>query len=203
MMKTELTVFIVDDDASIRDALALLLGLNGYRVQMFDSADSFLAAWCAEWAGVALIDVRMPRLDGLSLQDELNAKGSLLPIVLMSGHADIGTARRAFKANAVDILEKPLDERALLEAIEAGFARARDSAARKRSDADAARLIGSLTPREREVMQLVVNGLHNRDIAELLAISVRTVEVHKTRMMNKLDVNNVADLVRMSLTGLG
>jgi len=196
----DLTVFIVDDDASVRDALSLLFSVRGYRTAIFSGAEDFLKAWQASWMGCLLVDIRMPGMDGLSLQDRLIELGSTLPVVVITGHGDVDSARRAFKANAIDFLEKPIDHDKMIEAIDQAFRsqsliRNQISATEK-----ATHLLNQLTPREHEVMNLVVGGYHNREIAEKLCISVRTVEVHKAHVMSKLNVDSVADLVRMSMS---
>jgi FixJ family two-component response regulator len=198
-LSDELTVFIVDDDAAVRDALGLLLGIQGYRVALFASGEDFLAAWHAQWLGCLLVDIRMPGMDGLTLQQRLIERGCALPVIIITGHGDVDLARKAFKAQARDFLAKPLDEGTLISAIEDAFAevRATQSATRQRNEATS--LMPSLTPREQQVMQLVVGGKHNREIAVALLISPRTVEVHKARLMSKLGVGNVADLVRISM----
>ncbi|MHB0925114.1 MAG: response regulator transcription factor [Gallionellaceae bacterium] len=195
------TVFIVEDDPSVRDALALLLGLHGYPVTMFGDAESFLKAQRPDWCGCALIDIRMPGMDGLALQRRLLESGCGIPVVVMTAHGDVDSAREAFRSQAVDFLEKPIDHEKLIAAINDAFLR--QTAAQEVDDrqTDFLRLLSTLTPREREVMELVVIGRHNREIAELLGISARTVEVHKARMMDKLGVECVADLVRLSLVG--
>jgi FixJ family two-component response regulator len=193
-------VFIVEDDASVRDALGLLLGLQGYSVAMFGDAEDFLKAHRPEWRGCLLIDIRMPGMDGLSLQKRLRDSGCEIPVVIMTGHGDVESAREAFRSEAVDFLEKPVDQDKLIRAIEEAFqrqARTQESLAER---ADLAGLLATLTPREREVMELVVGGLHNRDIAETLGISARTVEVHKARVMAKLQLDNLPDLVRLCLS---
>ena len=193
------TIFIVEDDQSVRDALALLLGLKGYAVAVFSDAESFLSAFKPHWSGCLLIDIRMPGMDGLSLQKQLLAIGCTIPVIIMTGHGSAESARGAFRAQAVDFLEKPLNNEKLMVAIEEALIR--QAGVQERTDKQAAstRLLQSLTPREREVMELVVTGSHNREIADLLGISVRTVEVHKARMMMKLQVENIAELVRLSL----
>lgn len=199
-MTDSLTVFIVDDDPSVRDALGLLLAVHDHRLALFADAASFLQALKPHWRGCLLLDIRMPGMDGLTLQRQLLEQGCELPVVVMTGHGDVDSARAAFRAMAVDFLEKPLDEARLLAAIDEAFARQRQAvdAASRRS---AARLrLEALTPREREVMDHVVAGRHNREIAVALAISPRTVEVHKARMMDKLGVGSVAELVRLSLS---
>lgn len=198
-MTDNLTVFIVDDDPSVRDALGLLLGIHDYRVAMFADADSWLRAFKPHWRGCLLLDIRMPGMDGLTLQRTLLDQGASLPVVIMTGHGDVDSARAAFRAQAVDFLEKPIDEGRLLAAIGEAFSRQRETLDAAASRDQARRRIDGLTQREREVMERVVAGRHNREIAAELAISPRTVEVHKARMMDKLGVASVAELVRLSL----
>jgi len=198
-MTDNLTVFIVDDDPSVRDALGLLLGVHDYRLAVFADADSFLKALKPHWRGCLLLDIRMPGMDGLALQKKLLELGCDLPVVIMTGHGDVDSAREAFRAMAVDFLEKPLDGARLLAAIAEAFERQRRAADAALSRDQIQRRLDGLTPREREVMARVVAGLHNREIAAELAISPRTVEVHKARMMDKLGVGSVAELVRLSL----
>lgn len=195
------TVFIVDDDPSVRDALGLLLGLNGYSVAMFDDAETFLAARQLDWLGCALIDIRMPGIDGLTLQRQLKEFGWDIPVVIMTGHGDVDSAREAFRSQAVDFLEKPIDPARLNAAIEDAFSKQSETQESQSKQIDFSRLMDRLTPREREVLDLVVAGRHNREIAETLGISARTVEVHKARMMAKMQATCVPDLVRMSLVG--
>ena len=173
--------------------------MRGYRTAVFASAEDFLQAFQPEWAGCLVADIRMSGMDGLSLQRTLNDMDSLLPVIIVTGHGDVSSAREAFKARAVDFLEKPFEEDKLIAAIEEAFSMQQ----RQRQDLDRRiqrdQLLGELTPREREVFELVVMGRHNREIAPELNISVRTVEVHKARLMAKLGVDNVADLVRVAL----
>ena len=199
MLQHDLTVFIVDDDPAVRDALGLLLGVRGYRTAMFASGEAFLQAWRPDWAGCLLVDIRMHGMDGLSLQRELNTRGCRIPVIIVTGHGDVSMARAAFKADAVDFLEKPFDDAKLIAAIDEALARARANQSAQQRRKRSANLLSELTPREREVMELVVLGRHNRDIGPALGISVRTVEVHKARLMSKLGVDNVADLVRISM----
>lgn len=198
-MTDNLTVFIVDDDPSVRDALGLLLGIHDYRLAVFADADSFLKAYKPYWQGCLLLDIRMPNMNGLTLQKRLLELDSDLPVVIMTGHGDVDSAREAFRAQAVDFLEKPLDESRLLAAIGEAFARQRKTADASLNRDQVQRLLDGLTQREKEVMERVVAGRHNREIAAELAISPRTVEVHKARMMDKLGVGSVAELVRLRL----
>jgi two-component system response regulator FixJ len=192
------TVYIVDDDPAVRAGLKALLTVKGYAVATFESAEAFLAAGPAP-AGCLLADVRMPGMSGLDLQRELGKRGSALPVVVITGHGDVPLAVAALKAGAVDFLEKPFDKDALLAAIEEGFRR--DAAARVAGlDREAiAAKVAQLTEREREVMDLVVQGLPNKGIADRLKVAVRTVEVHRARVMEKTGARNLSELVRMAI----
>ena len=187
------TVFIVDDDAAVRDSLALLLSLRGYPTAVFSCAEDFLRVLDPLWRGCVVVDIRMPGMSGLELQAALAGHPAALPVIIITGHGDIAAARQAFKAAAIDFLEKPFDDDALVRAIERAFAEAAG-----RRDAPAWPMQASLSAREREVMQFVVDGLDNRQIGSLLGISPRTVEVHKARLMSKLGVRSLADLIRLA-----
>jgi len=198
-MTNEQTVFIVEDDAAVRDSLGLLLGLQGFRTQSFSCAEDFRRIYQPSWAGCLLLDVRMPGMNGLELQESLRRQGLALPVIIMTAHGDITTVRTALKSGAVDFLEKPVDPAALLAAVRAALDA---DAARRRAgmEAEGARQrLSVLTARERQVMELVAKGCHNREIAETLGISPRTVEVHKARVMEKLQVQSVPELVRIVL----
>jgi FixJ family two-component response regulator len=203
MPSRDLTVYVVDDDAAVRDSLALMLGLAGYRTALFADAEAMLVAWRAEWAGCVVADLRLPGRSGTELQTELRNRGSTLPVVIITAHGDVPAARAAFHAEAVDFIEKPFDQNQLRAAIDKAFAREghRLALAEERA-ADAARL-AALTPREREVLEHAARGLHAKEIAAALGISPRTVEVHKTRIMEKLGVRNVAELVRLAIAAGG
>jgi FixJ family two-component response regulator len=196
MPAERLTVFIVEDDASVRDSLALMLGLSGYRTALFADAEAFLAAWQPQWSGCVVADLRLPGKTGVELQAELQARGSRLPFVIITAHGDVPTARAAFQANAVDFLEKPFDHAQLRAAIESAFS---IEGRRLQRSAEAAKL-AVLTARERDVLEQAAKGLHAKEIAARLGISPRTVEVHKTRIMEKLGVRNIAELVRFAIT---
>lgn len=199
MSEDDKTVYIVDDDPSVRDALALMLSLRGYRTALFADATSFLESYQPDWRGCLLLDLRMPGMDGLALLEKLQAARSTLAVIIITGHGDVESARRAFRSHAVDFLEKPLDYRLLLASIEEAFGRQAAHRETEAQEKQLAELLSTLTPREREVMELVVAGRHNRDIAAALGISARTVEVHKARVMQKLRVDSIPDLVRLSL----
>jgi len=196
------TIFIVEDDPSVRDALGLLLGLRGHPVAIFADAESFLKAYQPHWSGCLLLDIRMPGMDGLALQKRLLEIGCKIPVIVMTGHGNVESARAAFRSHAVDFLEKPIDHGKLMSAIDEGFIRQAAELHKDARDGQSNRLLAGLTPRERQVMELVVLGRHNKEIAQELGISARTVEVHKARMMTKLQVDGVPDLVRLSLAGL-
>lgn len=194
------TVFIVDDDEPMRDSLALMLGLLGYRAASFASAEAFLAVYQDNWTGCVVADLRLPGLSGIELQSELRSRGSQLPIVIITAHGGVSSARTAFQADAVDFIEKPFDEADLRAAIEKGLARDLDRVQRAAAEREETLKLEKLTHREREVLELAGKGLHAKEIARALGISPRTVEVHKASVMSKLDARNVAELVRFAMT---
>jgi len=190
------TVVLVDDDAAVRDALALTLSLRGYRARVFASAENLLDVVDASWEGCVVADLRMPGLSGLDLASQLASRGIALPFVIITAHGDVASARAAFRLDAVDFLEKPFDDDELCIAVEAAFAReaARVAKAGERDARDRALL--ALSPREREIARMVASGMRNPAIAERLDISPRTVEVHKARVMEKLGVTSLDELIR-------
>lgn len=203
------TVFIVDDDASIRDALSLMLSLRKHATATFASAEDFLAAFDPSWRGCVIADIRMPGMNGLELQAYLREQGIAMPFIIITAHGDVAAARQAFLADAVDFLEKPFDGEALLAVVDSALAttRAMNQAGRGRlihssprgvsaSVGAGGRKEAALSPREQEVMELLMQGMGNRGIAERLEISHRTVEVHKARVLEKLNVRTVVELVR-------
>ena len=195
MRAAALTVYIVDDDAAVRDSLALMLGLCGYQTTLFADPEAFLSAWREDWAGCVVADLRLPGRSGLELQAELRRRGAALPVIIITAHGDVPSARAAFQAQAIDFLEKPFDHAQLRAAIDTALSR---ESARLDRAGDAAKL-AALTEREREVLAHAAKGLHAKEIAAALGISPRTVEVHKTRIMEKLGARNVAELVRFAL----
>ena len=190
------TVYIVDDDPSVRDALSLLLSLRGYLTASFASAEDFLGTLRADWRGCILVDIRMPGMSGLELQRALLERRATLAVIVITAHGDVAAARQAFLAQAVDFIEKPFDGEQLVAAIDAAFAASRQTPAGPPASSDARSPAEVLSPREHEVMTLMLKGLHNRRIAETLGISPRTVEVHKARVLEKLGVKTLVDLVR-------
>jgi len=194
-----LTVYIVEDDAAMRDSLSLMLGLLGFRTVAFESAEALLDTYRDEWAGCVVADLRLPGMSGLDLQAQLRTRGRKLPFVIITGHGDVKSARAAFQLEAVDFIEKPFDELELRTAIEKGFDLELQRIHLAESGNDQAFKLAKLTKREREVLELVGKGLHAKEIAATLAISARTVEVHKARLMAKLEARNVSELVRFAL----
>lgn len=195
---SELAVFVIDDDPSVRDSLAILLGVKGYNSRLFPSGDAFLLAHenrVAPWLGCVLTDVRMPGVSGLDLQSICAEKGLRMPFVIMSAHAELPSARRAFRQAAVDFLIKPFDEAELLAAIEQAFAAERQRLRQERAEKDTAARYAGLTPREREVCGLIIDGLSNHEIAERLGMSHRTAQVHRGRVMEKMQAGSLAELI--------
>jgi FixJ family two-component response regulator len=194
---TEPTVFIVDDDEAVRDSIKELVGSVGLAAEAFGSAQQFLGAFEPARPGCLVLDVRMAHMSGPALQDKLNAMGASIPIVFISGYGDIPVAIKTIKAGAVDFVQKPYREQQLLDSINEALQR--DAAARQATDAGDGVVEGEamLTEREREVLDLVVKGLSSKSIATALGISHRTVELHRSHILDKLRVKSVAELIRL------
>jgi len=191
------TVFIVDDDPAIRRSLHLLIEMLGVAVQTFPSAASFLAAYKPGDSGCLILDLRMPEMTGLDLQQELIRRGCDSPIIVLTGYGDIPSAICALKSGAVDFLEKPVDDDVLLDHVRRALALDAQHR-RQRSEHDSVRVrIERLTPRECEVLRLVIDGLASKEIAQRLHVSCKTVEAHRARIMRKMETDGVADLVRV------
>jgi two-component system, LuxR family, response regulator FixJ len=199
-MSAEPCVFVIDDDPALRDSLKTLLETSGYRVQAYESAVAFLAGDELTARGCVLTDVRMPAVDGLQLQQQLKARGSNLPVILMTGHADVPLAVSAMKAGAIDFLEKPFDDATLVDSVERALAEAQKADATEASTKAARDRMAQLTERERQVLDLLVAGRPNKIIAYELSISPRTVEIHRARVMDKMAARSLAELVRMTLS---
>lgn len=192
-------VFVVDDDADARDSLCALLESAGVPAEAFDSARAFLDAYQPQRPGCLIADVRMPDMDGLELQEELNRRNTGLPVIVVTGHADVPLAVRAMKAGAVDLIEKPFDDELLLASVRRALARAH-GAREQAAAADAAKArIGNLSTRERQVLELLVAGQPNKLIAFELDISPRTVEIHRAHVMDKMEAKSLSDLVRAAI----
>jgi two-component system response regulator FixJ len=192
-------VYLIDDDPAVRDSLSLLLALKGIRTQVFASAESFIDSVAADWYGCVLTDLRMSGMSGLELQTVLRKRKIDLPIVVLTAHGDVATVRTALKNGALDYLEKPVEDELLLDVLRNALRvdRERRASVVARSVTD--ERLARLTPREHEVLSLLGDGHQNVDIAEKLGISPRTVEVHKARIMTKLDSRSLADLIRIVL----
>lgn len=197
-MSAQPVVFIVDDDPAIRRAISRLLRAHGFRTELFDSADAFLEAAPETASGCVILDVQMPGMTGLALQESMRELDSSYPIVFISGHGGVKDGVKAMKAGAVDFLQKPFGEGELLDAVERGLRMHAEQSARLRLLRRSRERLQRLTPRETEVMELVAEGLRNQDVAEVLGISEQTVKVHRGRVMRKLKVDSVAALVRLA-----
>lgn len=196
MSATGGTVFLVDDEPGMLKALTRLLEAEGFTVRAFTSAKTFLESYHAEALGCVVLDVAMPELDGLELQQRLTQSGVLLPIVFLTGHGDIPMSVRAVKAGALDFLTKPVKDADLLRAVRAALQRAAEQREFIRETALLHQRYSGLTPREREVMAHVVAGELNKQVADALGIGEHTVKVHRSRIMEKMGVPSLADLVR-------
>ena len=203
MNAIEGTVFVVDDDAGVRESTVLFLAHQGWPVRAFDSAEAFLEHVGPEAAGCLLLDIRMPGTSGLELQGLLGERGYELPIIFLTGHGDIRQSVLALKRGAVDFLEKPYDQDTLCERLrEALVENARRRGRRDEQSSFLARR-KTLTPREREVMDRIVTGLSNKEIARELAISHRTVDAHRAGVMRKMDVGSLAELAARAVAADG
>jgi FixJ family two-component response regulator len=191
------TVFIIDDDVSVRDSLSLLLSLEGYATATFASGEDFLKAWQPEWRGCVVVDIRMGGMSGLELQEKLRAQSSTLPVIVVTAHGDVAAARQAFLADAVDFIEKPFDPQQIITAVRNARERPGSRAAPERVEGLGPGAIAQLSDRERQVMTLMIQGHHNRRIATELGISHRTVEIHKARVLEKMGVRSLVELVRL------
>ncbi len=198
MEQPEQTIHVVDDDEAVRDSLAFLLGTMGWRVQTYPNPVDLLAASLPPH-GCIVSDLRMPGMDGLELQQQLASRGIGLPIILMTAHGDVPVAVRAMKAGAIDFLQKPFGDTALLNAVTRALARNEDRLAEQEVAGGARARIAQLTPREKEVLELVVVGKTNKEVARALGTSPRTIDVHRARVLQKLGADGVADLVRLVL----
>ncbi|NIV75621.1 MAG: response regulator [Gammaproteobacteria bacterium] len=198
-MSAESTVFIVDDDAAVRDSLALLLESAGFAAETYPSARAFLHAYTTDRPGCLLLDVRMPDLSGLELQSVLSQHHIELPVIFITAHGDVPMSARAFKAGAMDFLEKPVDEQALIERVREALMRDEHSRRLRSERAEVRARLERLTPREREVMVLVVQGQSNKEIAKRLNVSYRTVETHRARVMDKMEADSLSALITMAM----
>jgi RNA polymerase sigma factor (sigma-70 family) len=196
-MSTEEIVYVVDDDPAMRQSLCWLLQSVGLVCEEFASAEEFLGAYDADCVACLILDVRMPGIGGLTLQEKLTERGGLLPIIFVTAHAEVATAVRALKRGALDYLEKPFSDQALVDRVREALELNRRNRSEEQRRAEAAQRLAQLSPRQLEVMELVLDGKSNKLIAEHLGIREKTVEVHRSELMRKLGVNSVAALVQL------
>ena len=192
-------VAVIDDDDAVRDSLSALLEAAGYDVDTYESGRAFLNALPRVLPACALVDVRMPEMDGLELQQRLAKAAPQLPVVIITGHGDIAMAVKAIKAGAVDFIEKPFSDRTILDGIAQALASREEALSRETRRREIDRRLGRLTTREREVFERLARGSSNKAVARELGISPRTVEVHRARVMEKLQAPSLSHLVRMAV----
>ena len=192
-------VVVVDDDSGVRNAMRALLKSVGLNATLFSSAQEFLTAYDPQQPGCLLLDIRMPGMSGLELQQELNLRGAVIPVIFMTGHGDVPMAVEAMQHGAFDFLQKPFRDQDLLDRIQRAISKDTE---RRKSLGEHARIqahLESLTPREREVLDLMTLGKQNKVIGQDLGVSPRTIEIHRARVMEKMGAHSVAELVRMML----
>ena len=199
MIKVDAIVFVIDDDESIREALRSLIRSVGLRVETFASAPAFLESKRPDLPACLILDVRMPGLSGLDLQRDLAEANVHIPIIFITGHADVPMAVEAMQKGALDFIQKPFRDQDLLDRIGTALQKDRERRSERRLQADLHERVGTLTKREREVLDLVVTGKPNKVIAYELGVSQRTVEIHRARVMEKMQARSLADLVRMRI----
>ena len=197
-MRSTATIYLVDDDDAVRHALVTLLATSGYIVSDFASAEAFLRGVDLAQPGVLLLDQRMEGMSGLELQKELGTRDVDMPVIFITGHGDIPMSVIAMRSGAVTVLEKPFNNRQLIQSIEEALAQLKKDVAVHELQTDIRNRFGTLTPREQEVMKHVVRGVANRAIAELMGLSNRTVEVHRSKVMKKMRATSLPELVLMA-----
>lgn len=193
------TVMVVDDDTAVRDSIKWLIESVGLSATLFESADQLLESPQLEDAGCIVLDVRMPGMSGLELQERLNSRGVTTPIIIISGHGDVPMAVRAMKAGAIDFIEKPFSDQALLDQVNLALEKDQQQRESSATVAEILERYALLSPRERTVMQMVVDGKSNKSIAVELGLSQKTVEVHRARVMSKMRADSLAHLVQLAL----
>jgi len=193
-------VYVVDDDEGVRDSLQWLLEGKDYRVRCFDSAETFLSRYNAREVACLIVDIRMGGMTGLELQDRLIERNSPLPIVFITGHGDVPMAVNTMKKGAMDFIQKPFQEEALVNLVERMLAQAREAFSDHQQSASRDALLAKLTSREAQVLERIVAGRLNKQIADDLGISIKTVEAHRANIMEKLNANTVADLLKIALS---
>ena len=193
------TVYVVDDDEGVRDSLQWLLEGKDYRVRCYDSAETFLSRYDPREVACLIVDIRMGGMTGLELQDRLIERKSPLPVVFITGHGDVPMAVSTMKKGAMDFIQKPFQEEALLSLVERMLEQARESFHEHQNSASRDALLAKLTSREAQVLERIVAGRLNKQIADDLGISIKTVEAHRANIMEKLNANTVADLLKIAL----
>jgi FixJ family two-component response regulator len=199
-MSNRPTVFVVDDDQAMRNSLKWLIESVSMQVETFDSANAFIQSYYPGRSGCLLLDVRMPGMSGLELQEYLKVNQIAIPVIIITGHGDVPMAVRAMKAGAVDFIEKPFNDELLLESIRHAMAVDAKQRGMQSQRAEIATRLARLTPREHEVMLKVTNGKANKEIATSLGVSSKTVEAHRARVMEKMEADSLAELVRMAIS---
>lgn len=200
MHSQEPHVLIIDDDEAVRDAISLWLSCNGYHCRCFEHAEDFIGQYSSDFQGCIIADIRMPGMNGLELQSHLNRLGCKLPLIFITGHGTVPMAVQAIRNGALDYLRKPVDEQQLLRLVEQAFTLDQARATQRQAQQAQIQQLASLTHRESQVAQLVVDGLSNKVIAADLGISERTVEVHRAKVMTKLAVKTLPELVKAYLS---
>jgi FixJ family two-component response regulator len=201
-MTTTPTVFIVDDDPAVRDSLEMLIRTQGMYVRAYPSATHFLKDFLPEAIGCLVLDIRMPQITGLALQEMLQSKNMHLPIVFITGHGDVEQCSRAFRNGAIDFLTKPIDQGRLLDGIRRGIRMCIQQHQQESENLDVMQRLSRLSAREREVLDLIADGMSSKEIAAQLGLSPRTVDVYRANLFDKLEVPSLADLVRFYLRAL-
>jgi FixJ family two-component response regulator len=199
-MTVEQKVFLVDDDEALRDSLTWMLASHGHKVEAYACAEAFLAQWHERLAGCLVLDIRMPVMSGIELFEALQRRHSVLPVIFITGHGDVPMAVALLKKGAADFIEKPFAGEDMLRLIEGCLGREREQRERRQAEALTARRFALLTAREREVLDLILAGKLNKQIADMLDISIKTVEVHRARVMGKMEANSLAALIRDMMT---
>jgi len=198
MKEEKAVVYVVDDDPSVRRALERLLRSAGYNILIFAGASEFLDFNCPDTPGCLILDIKMPKLSGLELQDRLSEKGVFIPIIFITGHGTVPASVKAFKAGAMDFLQKPFKDQEFLDVVSRGIEKHRHLRRKQNEKKTLRTRLDTLTHREREIFSLVVSGMLNKQIAFDLGISEKTVKVHRARVMEKMDAQSLADLVRFA-----
>lgn len=202
MTSQENTVYIVDDDPSVRHSLTFLIESVGQQVKTYSSPSEFLAEYREEGPGCLILDVRMPEISGLDVQEQLNKDGFTLPIIIITGHADVPMAIRALKAGAFDFIEKPFNDQVLIERIQQAIEHCHNLTKKHQQRQESMDRLSKLTPREKQVLEGVVAGKSNKVIAKELDISIKTIEVHRANLMAKMDADSLSDLIRKTLVAV-